>query len=130
MLRDFPILELQADELFTFVGSKRRTIWLFAIIEVSSRLWAGSRLGRRSYRQAKAVLNDVVLNGRLVGVPLITTDGFEYYFGAILEKPIAPSPEGMGSTVSARSKRDAKTSFANTLSSSAATTPSSDRAAR
>jgi IS1 family transposase len=84
MLRDFPILELQADELCTFVGSKRRTIWLFAIIEVSSRLWAGSRLGRRSYRHAKAVLNDVILRGRLVGVPLIATDGFEYYFGVIL----------------------------------------------
>src|SRR4029453_5298005 len=33
ILRDFPIVELQADELFTFVGSKRQTIWLFAIIE-------------------------------------------------------------------------------------------------
>src|SRR5713101_5325626 len=84
MLKDFPILELRADELFTFVASKRRTIWLFAIIEVSSRLWAGSRLGRRSYRHAKAVLNDVILRGRLVGVPLIATDGFEYYCGAIL----------------------------------------------
>jgi hypothetical protein len=51
---------------------------------VSSRLWAGSLLGRRSYRHAKAVLNDVILRGRLVGVPLIATDGFEYYFGVIL----------------------------------------------
>jgi hypothetical protein len=89
MLRDFPILELQADELCTFVGSKRRTIWLFAIIEVSSRLWAGGRLGRRSYRHAKAVVNDVILRGRLVGVPLIATDGFEYYFGVIL-RLVAP----------------------------------------
>src|SRR6266851_5903594 len=84
MLRDFPILELQADELCTFVGRRRRTIWLFAIIEVSSRLWAGSCLRRRSYRHAKAVLNDVILRGRLVAVPLIVTDGFEYYFGVIL----------------------------------------------
>jgi hypothetical protein len=83
-LRDFPILELQADEIFTFAGGKRRPIWLFAIIEVSSRLWAESRLGRRSYGHAKAILNDVILRGRLVGVPLNTTDGFEYYFGAIL----------------------------------------------
>ena len=84
ILRDFPILELQADELFTFVGSKRRTIWLFAIIEVSSRLWAGSRLGRRSYRNTKTVLNDVILRGRLIGVPLIATDGFKYYSGVIM----------------------------------------------
>src|SRR4029453_17097932 len=81
ILRDFPIFELQADELFTFVGSKRQTIWLFAIIEVSSRLWAGSRLGRRSYRNTTAVVNDVILRGRLVGLPLIPTDGFEHYVG-------------------------------------------------
>ena len=30
MLRDFDILELQADELCTFIGSKRSTVWLFA----------------------------------------------------------------------------------------------------
>ena len=48
-LNDFDILELQADELCTFIGSKRSTVWLFATIEVCSRLWAGSVLGRRSY---------------------------------------------------------------------------------
>ena len=85
MLRDFEIIELQADELYTFVGSKSRAMWLFAIIEVSSRLWVGSRLGRRSYRNTKAVLKDVILRGRLVGLPLIATDGFEYYFGAIVD---------------------------------------------
>ena len=83
MLRDFVILELQADELCTFIGSKSRTIWLFATIEVCSRLWAESVLGRWSYRNAKAVINDVILRGRLVGFPLIATDGFEYYFGVI-----------------------------------------------
>ena len=83
MLCDFDILELQADELCTFIGSKRRTLWLFATIEVCSRLWAGSVLGRRSYRNTEAVITDVILRGRLVGVPLIATDGFEYYFGVI-----------------------------------------------
>ena len=90
ILRDFPILELQADELFTFVGSKRQPIWLFAIIEVSSRLWAGSRLGRRSYRNTTAVLNDVILRGRLVGVPLIATDGFKHYVG-VIERLVGPA---------------------------------------
>ena len=77
-------MKLQADELYTFVGSKSRAIWLFAIIEVSSRLWAASRLGRRSYRNTMAVFNDVLLRGRLVGSPLIATDGFEYYFTVIV----------------------------------------------
>ena len=84
MLRNFDILELQADELCTFIGSKRSTVWLFATIEVCSRLWAGSVLGRRSYRNTKAVISDVILRGRLVGVPLIATDGFEHYFGAVV----------------------------------------------
>ena len=76
MLRDFEIVELQADELYTFIDSKSRPTWLFTI-EVCSRLWASSLVGRRSYRNTKAVLNDVILRGRLVGIPLIATDGFE-----------------------------------------------------
>ena len=83
MLRDFEIVELQADELYTFIGSKSRPTWLFAAIEVSSRLWVGSLVGRRSYRNTKSMLDDVLLRGRVVGFPLISTDGFEYYFGVL-----------------------------------------------
>ena len=83
MVRDFDLIELQADELCTFVGNKNTTVWLFATIEVSSRLWAGSVLGRRSDRNARAVISDVIRRGRVVGSPLIATDGFEYYVGAI-----------------------------------------------
>ena len=83
MLRGFDLIELQADELCTFVGNKNKTVWLFATIEVSSRLWAGSVLGRRSDHNARAVINDVVRRGRVVGCPLIVTDGFEYYVGAV-----------------------------------------------
>ena len=83
MLRGFDLIELQADELCTFVGNKNKTVWLFATLEVSSRLWAGSVLGRRSDRNARAVISDVVRRGRMVGCPLIATDGFEYYLGAV-----------------------------------------------
>ncbi len=83
MVRDFDLIELQADELCTFIGNKSTTVWLFATIEVSSRLWAGSVLGRRSDRNARAVINDVIRRGRVVGSPLIATDGFEYYLGAV-----------------------------------------------
>ena len=83
VLRDFDLMELQADELCTFIGNKSQIFWLFATIEVSSRLWAGSVLGRRSDRNARAVINDVVRRGRVVGCPLIATDGFEYYVGAV-----------------------------------------------
>ena len=83
MLRDFAIIELQADARCTFIGTKSRATWLCAAIEVCSRLWAGSVLGRRASRNATAVLNDVILRGRVVGFPLIATDGFEYYVGVI-----------------------------------------------
>ena len=83
MVCGFDVIELQADELCTFVGNKRKTVWLFAAIEVSSRLWAGSVLGRRSDHNARAVINDVIRRGRVVGRPLIATDGFEYYVGAV-----------------------------------------------
>lgn len=85
MLHDFDLIELQADELCTFVGNKNKTVWVFAAIEVSSRLWASSVLGRRSDRNARAVINDVIRRGRVVGFPLIATDGFEYSFGAIVD---------------------------------------------
>ena len=38
---------------------------------------------RRSSRHATAVLNAVILRGRVVGFPLIATDGFEYDVGVI-----------------------------------------------
>ena len=90
ILRDFEVRELQADELYTFIGSKSRPTWLFATIEVTSRVWASSLVGRRSSRNTTAVLDDVILHGRLVGVPLIATDGFESY-GAAIQRLIGPA---------------------------------------
>ena len=81
MLRDFEIIALQADALCTFIGNKSSATWWCAAIEVCSRLWAGSVLGRRASRNATAVLTDVILRGRVGGFPLIATDGFEYDVG-------------------------------------------------
>ena len=47
-------------------------------------MWAGSVLGRRSHRNTKAAINDVILRGRRVGCPLIATDGVEYYVGVMV----------------------------------------------
>ena len=33
------------------------------------------------YRRGEPPINDVILRGRLVGLPLSATDGFEYYVG-------------------------------------------------
>ena len=90
ILRNFEVRELQADELYTFIGSKRRPTWLFATIEVASRVWASSLVGRRSSRNTAAVLDDVILRSRLIGVPLIATDGFESY-GAVIQRLMGPA---------------------------------------
>jgi IS1 family transposase len=78
-LRNFEIKEIQADELCTFVGKKTNTRWLFTIVEVSSRVWPSRALGRRSYRNTELLFNETVLRGKVVGITLVTTDGFEYY---------------------------------------------------
>jgi len=77
--RGFTLRELQADEVQTFAPSKARPKWIFTAIEVWSRLWISTRVGRRSYRNTWALLNDVVARGHLTDKPLITTDGFQYY---------------------------------------------------
>ena len=71
--------EIQADEIRTFVGGKKNAVWIFATLDVWSRIWPSTVVGRRSYRSTYAVLKDTA--GRIIheGFPLIVTDGFEYY---------------------------------------------------
>jgi hypothetical protein len=38
-IKGLSIVELQADEIKTIVGSKEQPIWVFAVIDVWSRLW-------------------------------------------------------------------------------------------
>ncbi len=45
-LRGFGLVEVQADEIRAFVGSKERPTWVFARMEVWSRLWTGVQVGR------------------------------------------------------------------------------------
>ena len=73
------IRELQVDELRAFAGRKDQVTWIFITIDVWSRLWPAALVGRRSYRNTRAVLRDVrnrVLGGRTL---FIVTDGFDYY---------------------------------------------------
>src|SRR5262249_19342103 len=49
-IKSLSIPELQADEIRTIVGSKEQPIWVFVVIDVWSRLWPSTVVGRRSYR--------------------------------------------------------------------------------
>ncbi len=51
--------ELQADEIRSFTGGKTRPTWMFAAIDVWSRLWTSTVVGRRSYRNTLALVRDV-----------------------------------------------------------------------
>jgi transposase-like protein len=51
--------ELQADEIRTIVGSKRQSIWVFAVIDVWSRLWPSTMVGKRSYQNTLALFRDL-----------------------------------------------------------------------
>ena len=73
------VVELQADEIRTIVGSKEHPIWIFTAIDVWSRLWPATVVGRRSYRNTLALFQDVASRMNLERAPLIATDGFGFY---------------------------------------------------
>ena len=72
------ITELQADEIRTIIHSQEQPIWIFATIEVWSRLWPSTVVGRRSHRNTLALFRDISNHTNLERVPLIATDGFAF----------------------------------------------------
>ncbi len=78
-LKDLELIELQADEICTFAGAKKKSIWIFVAIEVWSRIWISKVVGSRNYRNIKTLLNQVIDSCRIVNPFIFTTDGFEPY---------------------------------------------------
>ena len=79
MLKGFLIRELQADEIRTFAGAKKRVIWVLTTLEVWSRLWVSAVIGRRNFLNIKPVILNTLERGRVERRFLFTTDGFEMY---------------------------------------------------
>jgi len=77
------VSELQADEIRTIIHDKEQPIWIFAAIDVWSRLWPSTVVGRRTYRNTLALFRDISSRSNLQCVPLIATDGFAFYAKAI-----------------------------------------------
>ena len=75
----FAAEELQADEIRTFAGNKKTPSWVFVTIEVWSRLWPSTVTGRRSYRNTHALFRDLSKRMNFGRLPLVVTDGFEFY---------------------------------------------------
>ena len=78
-LQGYEIAELQADEIRTFVGGKKKVRWVFTALEVSSRLWVGLVVGSRTTKNVKRCLFDVLQRGCVYSRFLFTTDGFDMY---------------------------------------------------
>ena len=81
----YEVLELQADEIRTFVGGKQDVVWIFAGIEVGTRLWPSTVVGRRSYQNTLGIFRDMFKRSENIENPLIVTDGFEFYGRAVSE---------------------------------------------
>ena len=73
------MVELQADEIKTIVGSMEEPIWIFAVIEVWSRLWPSTVVGKRSYQNTLSVFRNLSSRMNLEQIHLIVTDGFGFY---------------------------------------------------
>ena len=78
-MNGFRATELQADEIRTIIQGKQQPTWIFAAIEVWSRLWASTVVGRRSYHNTLALFRDIAERANQEDIALITTDGFEFY---------------------------------------------------
>ena len=73
-LKGFELKEFQADEIRAFVGGKEEVVWIFAGIEVGSRLWPATVVGKRSYRNTLGLFRDVSNRSGNPDKPLIVTD--------------------------------------------------------
>jgi IS1 family transposase len=72
-------VELQADEIRTIVGNKEQPLWVFVVIDVWSRLWPSTVIGKRSYRNTLDLFRDLSDRMNPEVAPLVTTDGFRFY---------------------------------------------------
>jgi IS1 family transposase/transposase-like protein len=81
--RDMDIREIQADEIRTFTGNKKKALWIFATMDVWSRFWPGTVIGSRNYDNTKSVIQSISKLTNPQRVPLITSDGYKFYERAI-----------------------------------------------
>jgi transposase-like protein len=74
------IRELQADEIRAMVGGNGHPhVWIFAAIEVWSRLWPATVVGKRSYRNTLTLFRELCARTTGSHLPLSATDGFKFY---------------------------------------------------
>jgi transposase-like protein/IS1 family transposase len=78
-IKGLSAMELQADEIRTIIGAKEQAVWVFLVIDVWSRLWPSTVVGKRSYGNTLDLFRDLSKRISFEAIPLITTDGFKFY---------------------------------------------------
>ena len=76
--RDHELVEHQFDEINTFLKSRKRQTWVFASLNVWSRLWPATLVGSRTYRHTRRLVPSIANASRDGRKPLITTDDFRF----------------------------------------------------
>jgi IS1 family transposase len=82
-LQGYTLEELQLDELSTFLSNRSQKTWVFAGIEVSSRLWPATLVGSRTWQNTKSFIRGIADSSEWVPFPLITSDSMKFYGSAI-----------------------------------------------
>jgi IS1 family transposase len=92
-MRDLPCETLQVDEIWTFVGAKRKNVtpekeaegwgdvWTWVAIDADTKLVPSYRVGPRDLQEAYAFMGD--LSRRLSNRVQLTTDGLHHYMKAV-----------------------------------------------
>lgn len=84
VIRRLDPVELQIDEIKSFVRRKDQRTYVYTSVEVWSRMWVNTRVGRRTWRNTNLHLRDLRSRCLIPGEPaLITTDGYKYYARAV-----------------------------------------------
>lgn len=92
MVRDLPIREVQADEIWSFVRKKAKRVapmdppdwgdaYTFLAMARTQKLMIAYRVGKRDEKNTRAFIGD--LRARLSVVPLLCTDGWSAYPSAV-----------------------------------------------
>src|SRR5664279_2425098 len=93
-LRDLPCKTIEADEIWSFVGSKQKNVpagregdpnygdvWTWTALDADSKLIVSWYVGGRAFEDCMAFMKD--LKGRLAGRIQLTTDGHQAYVAPV-----------------------------------------------
>ncbi|MDC0325374.1 hypothetical protein OAM01_01290, partial [bacterium] len=68
--------ELQADEIRTIASGKKTPVWIFAALDVWSRYWPATVVGKRNSENTQKLFKNVSVQTNPQCVPYVATDGY------------------------------------------------------